>query len=54
MAHTAVPDINDRSVMKRAFDELLAEQDLDAALARTLIATRKKIDKLYAATRDQI
>ena len=54
MAHTAVPDIDDRSVMERAFDELLAEQDLDAALARTLIATRKKIDKLYAATRDQI
>ena len=54
MAHTAVADINDRTVMGRAFDELLAEQDLDAALVKKLIVTRKKIDTLYAANREQI
>lgn len=54
MAHTAVPDMADRTVMAKAFDEVLAEQDIDADLAKTLVSTRKKIDQLYTATREQI
>ena len=42
MAYTAVADINGSTGMGRAFDELLAEQDFDAALIRKLIVTRKK------------
>jgi exonuclease VII small subunit len=54
MAHTAVPHIEDRTILERAFDELLDGQDLAADSVKSLIATRKKVDKLYAATREQI
>ncbi|MEE3257649.1 MAG: hypothetical protein VX293_00415, partial [Candidatus Latescibacterota bacterium] len=54
MAHTAVPDLEDRTVMETAFDKIIAGQDIDADLAKTLVSTRKKIDKLYTATREQI
>ena len=54
MAHTAVPEIDDRTVLETAFDEILAEQRISEASAKSLVSTRKKVDKLYAATREQI
>ncbi len=54
MAHTAVPAIEDRTVLEKTFDELLADHNITAAKGKSLVATRKKIDKLYTATREQI
>ena len=54
MAHTAVPAIEDRTVLEKTFDELLTDHNITAAKGKSLVATRKKIDKLYTATREQI
>ena len=54
MAHTAVPAIEDRTVLEKTFDELLADHNITAAKGKSLVATRKKIDKLYTVTREQI
>lgn len=54
MAHTAVPDIEDHTVLEMAFADVLAKQNIAEASAKSLISTRKKVDKLYSATREQI
>jgi hypothetical protein len=51
MAHTAVPAIEDRTALVTAFDEIVEAQE---ANAKSLVSTRKKVDKLYSATREQI
>lgn len=54
IAHTAVPEVEDRTALENAFDDLLAGQPFDAMSTKRLVATRKKVDKLYSATRVQI
>ncbi len=51
MAHTAVPAIEDHTALVTAFDEIVEAQE---ANAKSLVSTRKKVDKLYSATREQI
>ena len=54
IAHTAVPATEDRTVLEKTFDELLADHNITAEKGKILVTTRKKIDKLYTATREQI
>jgi hypothetical protein len=53
MAHTAVPAIEDRTALENAFDEIVEAQEANAN-TKSLVSTRKKVDKLYSATREQI
>ena len=55
MAHTAVPAIEDRTALENAFDEIVEAQEANANTnTKSLVSTRKKVDKLYSATREQI
>ena len=53
MAHTAIPAIKDRTALETAFNDILEAQEATAN-TKILLLTRKKVDKLYSATREQI
>ncbi len=53
MAHTAIPEIEDRTALQTAFDDILEAQEATVN-TQSLVSTRKKVDKLYSATREQI
>ena len=55
LAQTAVQDSNRRTQLETAFEAFVnAQEDLSAAYKKTLIASRKKVDKLYQTTRAQV
>ena len=55
LAQTAVQNSNRRTQLETAFDAFInAQEDISAAYKKTLIASRKKVDKLYQATREQV
>ena len=55
LAQTAIQDATRRTRLETAFDALINDQeDISEAYKKTLIDSRKKVDKLYDATRTQI
>ena len=55
LAQTAIRDEGRRIRLEQAFDELVESQEsLSDSFKETLIASRKKVDKLYGATRSQL
>ena len=55
LAQTAVQDSNRRTQLETAFAAFInAQKAISAAYKKPLIASRKKVDKLYQATREQV